>query len=80
VAVCFAFLSARRAQTNSLAKMAMPAKTMGIPGPGNISNAMPTNSTVPPTSATMSFFMFAYGVPEGAYGSAFLTSDRADCG
>ena len=52
----FALRSARFAQRNSLADMAMPTATMGKPGPGNTSNAMPTKSTVPPARATMIFF------------------------
>lgn len=53
----FAFLSARRAQRNSLARMAMPATTIGNPGPGSTKSAMPTNSTVPPANATIIFFI-----------------------
>jgi len=35
----------------------MPAAIITNPGPGKTSKAMPTNRTVPPTSATITFFI-----------------------
>lgn len=48
----------RRAQTNSVARMAMPAGMTINAGPGNTSSAMPIKSTVNPTTATIILFIF----------------------
>jgi hypothetical protein len=49
-----ALLASRRAlfaHPNSVARMVRPMATIGSPGPGRMSSASPTNSTVPPSSA-----------------------------
>lgn len=52
----FALRNARRAQINSVARIAIPPAMTRAPGPGKTSIATPIKRTVPPMSAMKTFF------------------------